>query len=83
LGADIGALYSYTAQFSGKLSSVMPNSNEQPDVALPLPEAPQEPSRAWRTRLPAAKAVREVGGVSGPEPTRYGDWELRGRCIDF
>ncbi|MDE1924283.1 MAG: DUF1674 domain-containing protein, partial [Gammaproteobacteria bacterium] len=19
----------------------------------------------------------------GPDPTRYGDWELRGRCIDF
>jgi hypothetical protein len=24
-----------------------------------------------------------VGGPEGPEPTRYGDWELRGRCIDF
>jgi hypothetical protein len=27
--------------------------------------------------------VREVGGRPGPDPTRYGDWELRGRCIDF
>jgi hypothetical protein len=26
---------------------------------------------------------REMGGRSGPEPTRYGDWELKGRCIDF
>jgi Protein of unknown function (DUF1674) len=26
---------------------------------------------------------REVGGRQGPEPTRYGDWEVRGRCIDF
>jgi hypothetical protein len=25
----------------------------------------------------------ELGGRQGPEPTRYGDWELRGRCIDF
>ena len=25
----------------------------------------------------------EVGGPSGPEPTRYGDWERKGRCIDF
>jgi hypothetical protein len=31
----------------------------------------------------AATAPREVGGREGPEPTRYGDWELRGRCIDF
>ncbi len=25
----------------------------------------------------------EVGGRKGPEPTRYGDWEKNGRCIDF
>jgi hypothetical protein len=28
-------------------------------------------------------APREVGGREGPEPTRFGDWEHRGRCIDF
>ncbi|MGH8209688.1 MAG: DUF1674 domain-containing protein [Steroidobacteraceae bacterium] len=26
---------------------------------------------------------REIGGPSGPEPTRFGDWEKKGRCIDF
>ncbi|MDO6459777.1 DUF1674 domain-containing protein [Granulosicoccaceae sp. 1_MG-2023] len=26
---------------------------------------------------------REVGGPKGLEPTRYGDWEKAGRCIDF
>jgi hypothetical protein len=26
---------------------------------------------------------REIGGVDGPEPTRYGDWERNGRCTDF
>ena len=25
----------------------------------------------------------EKGGVAGPEPTRYGDWERGGRCTDF
>lgn len=25
----------------------------------------------------------EVGGPHGPEPTRFGDWERKGRCIDF
>jgi len=25
----------------------------------------------------------EIGGRKGPEPTRYGDWEKNGRCIDF
>ncbi len=31
----------------------------------------------------AVKPPPEIGGREGPEPTRYGDWELRGRCIDF
>lgn len=26
---------------------------------------------------------RETGGREGLEPTRYGDWEKNGRCIDF
>ena len=25
----------------------------------------------------------EIGGPRGPEPTRYGDWESKGRCTDF
>ena len=25
----------------------------------------------------------EIGGRAGPEPTRFGDWEKNGRCIDF
>jgi hypothetical protein len=35
---------------------------------------------------PEAKArlkPKEIGGPKGPEPTRYGDWERNGRCIDF
>lgn len=34
-------------------------------------EAGEEPSSA------------EVGGREGPEPTRYGDWEVGGICTDF
>ena len=29
------------------------------------------------------QSVEEIGGRKGPEPTRYGDWEKGGRCIDF
>jgi hypothetical protein len=25
----------------------------------------------------------EIGGPKGPEPTRFGDWERNGRCVDF
>jgi len=31
----------------------------------------------------AAAVVPEFGGPDGPEPTRFGDWERKGRCIDF
>ena len=33
----------------------------------------------------AGKSERptEIGGPKGPEPTRYGDWERKGRCVDF
>lgn len=30
-----------------------------------------------------ATRPREIGGRDGPDPTRYGDWEKNGRCIDF
>ncbi|MGH8584533.1 MAG: DUF1674 domain-containing protein [Gammaproteobacteria bacterium] len=48
------------------------------------PGIPQSPEPA-NTAKPSAEvaAPREVGGPSGPEPTRFGDWERRGRCIDF
>jgi hypothetical protein len=31
----------------------------------------------------AADKPAEYGGRAGPEPTRFGDWEKNGRCIDF
>ena len=31
----------------------------------------------------AAERAKEVGGPSGPEPTRYGDWEKKGLASDF
>jgi len=54
----------------------MPKSEDQSDTTPPAESIVQAP--------PAAATVpRELGGREGPEPTRYGDWELRGRCIDF
>jgi hypothetical protein len=34
-----------------------------------------------RNRKPSQPV--ELGGRRGPDPTRYGDWEVAGRCIDF
>lgn len=38
--------------------------------------------RAAEAEAPDGK-VPEIGGPSGPEPTRYGDWERNGICSDF
>ncbi|MEE9157703.1 MAG: succinate dehydrogenase assembly factor 4 [Gammaproteobacteria bacterium] len=40
-------------------------------------------NQAPRQNQGRANAPREIGGPKGPEPTRYGDWERRGRCCDF
>ncbi|KAA0577310.1 DUF1674 domain-containing protein [Azospirillum sp. B21] len=37
---------------------------------------------ATETKGPEQKPG-EIGGPKGPEPTRYGDWEFKGRCSDF
>ena len=31
----------------------------------------------------ARKIAEEIGGPTGPEPTRYGDWEKDGIAWDF
>ena len=51
------------------------------ETALP-PEADDEAAGA---PAPATDAPpgEEFGGREGPDPTRYGDWEKNGRCIDF
>jgi hypothetical protein len=55
------------------------------------PSIPAPPEASIpETQQPAGEAVqkervvpKEIGGRDGPEPTRYGDWEKNGRCIDF
>ncbi|MCB1558624.1 MAG: DUF1674 domain-containing protein [Alphaproteobacteria bacterium] len=32
---------------------------------------------------PLPHMQREYGGRKGPEATRYNDWELNGKCVDF
>jgi len=48
----------------------------------PLPPTPAtEPPAAPRDEAKAGQG--EIGGPRGPEPTRYNDWEQKGRCSDF
>lgn len=49
------------------------------DIAEAGAESADSSLPSTATEVPAA----EVGGRSGLDPTRYGDWEKNGRCIDF
>ena len=40
-------------------------------------------AEARRARAEAEPQPREVGGRDGPEPVRYGDWEVKGLATDF
>jgi hypothetical protein len=62
-----------TQSSSGSLPTT--NTNELAGHAasdVPQPPPPRK-----------ADAPREQGGRGGLDPTRYGDWEKNGRCIDF
>ena len=32
---------------------------------------------------PQHNRPEEIGGSKKPEPVRYGDWEINGKCVDF
>ena len=51
------------------------------EAKSPTAEAPDTPATP---KVPAPTPMpKEIGGAPGPEPTRYGDWEHKGRCTDF
>ena len=62
----------------------MENETQQRSALQPpTPQPKVNPdTMASQNPAPARKPV-EIDGPAGPEPTRYGDWERRGRCIDF
>jgi hypothetical protein len=55
------------------------------DRKSPPPPAPVPVTAPASAAVAAAApvSVREIGGPAGAEPTRFGDWEKNGRCIDF
>jgi len=52
--------------------------SEKPEEKEALEESAAEISKENKS-----ESIKEVDGREGLEPTRYGDWEKNGRCIDF
>jgi hypothetical protein len=49
----------------------------------PQPPAPPAKSDAAKPAAPAPEPTAPETTVPETDPTRYGDWEKKGRCIDF
>lgn len=47
------------------------------DTSVEIPSAVQQKENPLGTLPP------EFGGRKGAEATRFGDWELNGKCVDF
>ena len=62
-------------------------SATEENVETPPPQADAAGKPAGKARREdrggEGSSRREIGGPKGPEPTRYGDWEVGGRCTDF
>jgi hypothetical protein len=65
-----------TRRFTAHEAKPVPAAGaKQPAAAVAKPERAGKPGEAGK--------AKETGGPSGPEPTRYGDWERKGICVDF
>lgn len=83
--------YKMTPSNFGEQSSTPPqadNDDQRPRPSFDqLPPAAQRALKEAEARHAAEKAAadqpREIGGRGGKDPARFGDWEIKGRTIDF
>lgn len=66
-----------TTTMDDPVEGAAPGASMTPAARRALEEA------ALRRRRAAPSTPPEMGGPTGPEPTRYGDWERKGRAVDF
>ena len=58
-------------------------TDKKPRTEETTRQTPADPSQDGETREKSSPPDKETGGRDGPDPTRFGDWEKNGRCIDF
>lgn len=83
--------YNMTPSNSGEETSTPPQADNDDQRPRPnfdqLPPAAQRALKEAEERHAAEKAEvdkpREIGGRGGKDPARFGDWEIKGRTIDF
>lgn len=71
------------------MCALMTDAPETPDDVQPERVLSEAARRALaeaaerRAKAEALELATEHGGPTGPEPTRYGDWEKKGLAVDF
>ena len=71
------------------MSLPMTDAPETPPEAEPERRLSEAAKRALaeaaerRAQAATTGMATEHGGPTGPEPTRYGDWEKKGLAVDF
>ena len=58
------------------------SQSDRPAPTAPVSKPAKNNARQASPEDPKQRP-REIGGPTGPEPTRYGDWERNGRVSDF
>lgn len=53
----------------------MKNENEKSEDELAIKKS----SKTIKPKTP----IPEAGGRGGLDPSRFGDWEIAGKCVDF
>jgi hypothetical protein len=66
------------AHSPAEMDGAAPGKILTPEAKRALAEAAERRAQAEQAQL-----AHEEGGPSGPEPTRFGDWERGGRAVDF
>lgn len=75
--------------FAVNCSIINMNDSEQNknEGAEPISQQQSVKGQTMAAEKPIGNEViqtpRELNGPKGLEPTRYGDWEVNGRCYDF
>ena len=88
-GPDCGGAPAYRFAPPAPMSLCMTDAPETPSEVEPEPILSDAARRALaeaaerRAQAEALAMETEHGGPTGPEPTRYGDWEKKGLAVDF
>ena len=67
-----------TASLLPRCNTPNPRNISPMEHEKPATQQDAGPKPDGKTPMP-----KEIGGPKGPEPTRFGDWEVKGRCTDF